>query len=112
MECNEVGKGMTLLLDPDFVRRAKIDGEPAAMMIALPNVNEAVRDLDRHLPPLGWAKPLWRLKEAYPRPRPIPLLGVHSQYHRSCLGPTLAVVFIDALREPVVRRGIREVEMS
>jgi hypothetical protein len=111
-EFNEVGKAMMLLLDDDFVQIAEVDGEAAAMIIALPNVNEAIRDLNGHLFPFGWAKLLWRLKVRYPRSARIPLMGVRKKYQHSRLGPTLAFMIIDALRGPVLRRGIREVEMS
>jgi len=111
-EFNEVGKAMTLLLDDDFVQIAEVDGEPAAMIIALPNVNEAIRDLNGRLLPFGWARLLWRLKVRYPRSGRVPLMGVRKKYQHSRLGPTLAFMVIDALRWPVARRGIREVEMS
>jgi hypothetical protein len=111
-EFNEVGKAMMLLLDDDFVQIAEVDGEAAAMIIALPNVNEAIRDLNGRLFPFGWAKLLWRLKVRYPRSARIPLMGVRKKYQHSRLGPTLAFMIIDALRGPVIRRGIREVEMS
>jgi hypothetical protein len=111
-EFSEVGKAMTLLLDDDFVQIAEVDGEAAAMIICLPNVNEAIRDLNGRLFPFGWAKLLWRLKVRYPRSARIPLMGVRKKYQHSRLGPTLAFMVIDALRGPVVRRGIRDVEMS
>ena len=82
------------------------------MIIALPNVNEAIRDLHGSLFPFGWAKLLWRLKVRYPRSARIPLMGVRKKYQHSRLGPTVAFMIIDALRGPVIRRGIREVEMS
>ncbi len=111
-EFSEVGKAMTLLLDDDFVQIAEVDGEAAAMIIALPNVNEAIRDLNGRLFPFGWSKLLWRLKVRHPRSGRIPLMGVRKKYQHSRLGPTLAFMVIDALRGPVIRRGIREVEMS
>lgn len=111
-EFDEIGKAMTLLLDDDFVQIAEVDGEPAAMIIALPNVNEAIRDLNGRLLPFGWARLLWRLKVRYPRSGRVPLMGVRKKYQHSRLGPTLAFMVIDAARWPVARRGIREVEMS
>jgi hypothetical protein len=111
-EFNEVGKAMTLLLDDDFVQIAEVDGEAAGMIIALPNVNEAIRDLHGSLLPFGWARLLWRLKVRYPRSGRVPLMGVRKKYQHSRLGPALAFMLIDTLRWPVIRRGISEVEMS
>jgi hypothetical protein len=111
-EFNEVGKAMTLLLDDDFIQIAEVDGEPAAMIIALPNVNEAIRDLDGRLLPLGWLKLLWRLKVSHPKSARVPLMGVLKQYQHSRLGPTLAFMVIDAVRKALIRRGVEDVELS
>ncbi len=111
-EFEEVGKLMTLLLDDDFVQIAEVDGEPAAMMVVLPNINESIADLKSRLLPLGWLKLLWRLKVSFPSSARIPLMGVRKKYQRSRLGPTLAFMVIDAAKQPVLRRGIREIEMS
>ena len=108
----EIGRVMMWLVPDDFVQIAEVDGEPAAMIIILPNVNEAIRDLNGRLAPLGWLKLLWRLKVRYPRTGRIPLMGVRKRYQHRRLGPALAFLVIDALREPVTRRGIGDVEMS
>lgn len=111
-EFDEVGKAMTLLLDDDFVQIAEVDGKPAAMIIALPNVNEAIRDLNGRLLPFGWLKLLWRLKVRFPSTARVPLMGVRKQYQHSRLGPTLAFVVIDAVRHALARRGVADVELS
>ncbi len=111
-EFREVGKAMTLLLDDDFVQIAEVDGEPAAMIIGLPDVNQAIRDLNGRLLPLGWLKLLWRLKVRYPTQARIPLMGVLKKYQHTRLGPALAFAVTEALRKPFLRRGIEDVEMS
>jgi hypothetical protein len=111
-EFREVGKAMTLLLDDDFVQIAEVDGEPAAMIVGLPDINQAIRDLNGRLLPLGWLKLLWRIKVRYPTRARIPLMGVLKKYQHTRLGPALAFAVTEALRSPFVRRGIEEVEMS
>ncbi len=111
-EFREVGKAMTLLLDDDFVQIAEVDGEPAAMIIGLPDINQAIRDLNGRLFPLGWLKLLWRIKVRYPTHARIPLMGVLKKYQNTRLGPALAFAVTEALRAPFVRRGIEDVEMS
>ncbi len=111
-EFDEVGKAMTLLLDDDFVQIAEVDGDPAAMLIVLPNINEIIADLNGRLLPFGWLKLLWRLKVRYPSTARIPLMGVIRKYQRSRLGPTLAFMVTDAAKQPVIDRGIKEMEMS
>ncbi|TCK19068.1 hypothetical protein DFR30_2362 [Thiogranum longum] len=111
-EFREVGKAMTLLLDDDFVQIAEVDGEPAAMIIGLPDINQAIKDLNGRLLPLGWLKLLWRIKVRYPDRARIPLMGVLKKYQHTRLGPALAFAVTEALRTPFIRRGIKEVEMS
>jgi hypothetical protein len=111
-EFEEIGKLMAILLDDDFVQIAEVEGEPAAMLIVLPNINEIIHDLNGRLLPFGWLKLLWRLKVGYPKSARIPLMGVIRKYQRSRLGPTLAFMVTDAAKGPVIRRGIEEMEMS
>ena len=40
---------------------ATIDDNPVAMCVALPDLNEIIRDLKGKLFPFGWAKLLWRI---------------------------------------------------
>ncbi len=82
------------------------------LIVALPNLMEAARDLDGRLLPFGWAKLLWRLKVRHPQTARIPLMGVRRRYQHSRLGPTLAFVVIDAVRRELHARGVRDVEMS
>ena len=103
---------MSLLIDDDFVQIAEVDGEAAAMIICLPNINESIRDLNGRLLPLGWLKLLWRLKVRYPKSARIPLMGVRKRYHHTPFGPALSYMITDTLRYPVLARGIRDMEMS
>jgi hypothetical protein len=111
-EFEEAGKMMTMLIDDDFVQIAEVDGEAAAMIVCLPNINEAIGDLGGRLLPFGWLKLLWRLKVRYPRSARILLMGVRKKYHHTNFGPALSYMITDALRYPVLARGIREMEMS
>jgi len=111
-EFADIGELLTLLVDDDFVQIAEIDDRPVAMMVVLPNINEIIRDLNGRLLPFGWLKLLWRLKVRYPTTARVPLMGVRREYHHTWLGPALAFMVIDAARQGVLRRGIRDVEMS
>ena len=111
-EFADVGELLTLLVDDDFVQIAEINDRPVAMIVVLPNINEIIRDLNGRLLPFGWLRLLWRLKVRYPTTARVPLMGVRREYHHTWLGPALAFMVIDATRQGVVRRGIREVELS
>jgi hypothetical protein len=107
-----LAKNIRPLIDPSFVAIAEVDGKPAAMAIALPNLNEAIADLDGRLLPFGWAKLLWRLKVKTTKTVRLPLLGVRRQYHDSVLGAALAFSVIDAVRCHLISRGVTAAELS
>jgi hypothetical protein len=49
-EFDELGRILIHLVNEDFIQIATVDGKPAAMIVALPNLNEAARDLDGRAP--------------------------------------------------------------
>ena len=85
---------------------------PAAFAIALPNINELIRDLDGRLLPFGWARLLVRLLRQRPRTGRVALMGVRKRYQRTPLGLGLACLVIDTVRRAGQARGVREVELS
>jgi hypothetical protein len=111
-EFEAAGKELLMLLPDEFIRIAEVDGEPAAFIVLLPNLNEAIADLNGHLLPLGWAKLLWRLKVRFPKTARIPLMGVRRRYQNTRLGPALAFLAIAGLEAPGRARGIERTEMS
>ena len=111
-EVRHLGDNLRLLVDDDAVQIAEVDGVPAAMIVALPNLNEVIRDLQGRLFPLGWLKLLWRLKVKYPKTARVVLMGVRKRFQQSPLGAALAFLLIDAVRAHGIRRGVQEVELS
>jgi hypothetical protein len=111
-EFEHLGKDLKMLADEKLVKIAEVDGEPAAFMVLLPNINEVIRDLNGRLLPFGWLKMLWRLKVKYPKSARIPLMGVRCRYHGSMMGAALAFGMIADARQPALKRGIKEVELS
>ena len=105
-------KTLTKLMPDDYIQIAEYDGEPVAFIVALPNLNEAIRDLKGKLLPFGWAKLLWRLKVRHPQTARVPLMGVRQEFQHSRLGPTLAFMVIDAVRKALHARGVTDVEMG
>jgi len=58
---------------------AEIDGRPVGMCICLPNMNEAIQDLNGKLFPLGLAKMLWRMKVKTPKFGRLMMLGIAKE---------------------------------
>lgn len=111
-EFREVGKGLKLLLTDDLVQIAEVDGEPAAFIVGLPNLNEAIRDLNGKLLPFGLLKLLWRLKVKFPKTSRVPLMGVRQQYQQGPLGAALAYGVIGAMQKQLLAHGARGCELS
>jgi hypothetical protein len=107
-----IGKEMLLVIEPDQIQLGELEGEPTSFAVLLPNLNEAIRDLNGRLLPFGWAKLLWRLKVRYPSTGRVPLMGVRRAFQGGRTGAALAFGVIDGVRAAAVRRGMHEVEMS
>ncbi len=111
-EFKHLGKDLKMLADEALVKIAEVDGEPAAFIVVLPNLNEIIRDLNGRLLPFGWLKLLWRLKIKYPKSARIPLMGVRCRFHDSLMGAALAFGVIFSTQEHAINRGIKELELS
>jgi hypothetical protein len=81
-ELDKMASDLSLVLDPDIAFIAEVNGEPAGMCIMVPNLNEAIADLDGKLFPLGWTKVLWRTKVKHPSSARLILLGVRESIRR------------------------------
>ncbi|MET0504247.1 MAG: hypothetical protein ABWZ85_02885, partial [Luteibacter sp.] len=111
-EFKDLGHTLRVLIASELIQIAEVDGVPAAFIVALPNVNEVIKDFGGKLLPFNWAKLLWRLKVGFPKSSRVPLMGVRRSYHNTPLGPGLAFLVIDAVRHHLVARGVKEVELS
>ena len=92
-----------MFVDTEIALVAEVDGKPAAMCFAIPDVNELVKDFDGELMkrPLNLLKLLWRLKFNRPKHARLILLGVKEEFRASHRYGTLAAV----LYVEVARRG-------
>ncbi len=111
-EFQKIGRELTLILPDDYIRVAELDGEPASFGVMLPDINEAIADLNGRLLPFGWAKLLWRLKVRHPSAVRVPLMGVRRAHRNTRLGLALAFAVCDPLRWAAHQRGAKEIEMS
>lgn len=107
-----MGDQLKFLVPDDMIFIAEVDSVPCAFIVGLPNINEAIADLNGRLLPFGWAKLLWRLKVSGVRTARVPLMGVRQEYQFSRIGPIIALLLIEALRDPFAKRNIDALEMS
>ena len=111
-EFRTVAKELLMVVPDNFLQIAEIDGEAAAFIVLLPDLNSVVADLNGRLLPFGWAKLLWRLKVGVPKKCRIPLMGVRRKYQNTIFGPAMAYMLIETTIEVGIAKGGRRVEMS
>jgi hypothetical protein len=81
-EAKHLAKELKPLLLPELVSIATLDNEPAAFCLALPDLNEMIRDLKGSLFPFAWAKLLWRVLLYGLALLSIKLIALRFQPHR------------------------------
>ncbi len=111
-EFRYMGREMRKILKPSYTAIAEIDGKAAGFIVALPNLNELIADLDGRLFPAGWARLLWRLARGRARSARVPLMGVRRSYQRGALSAAISFAMIDQVRRALQADGIDRVEVS
>jgi hypothetical protein len=111
-ETRHLGESLKLILHPRLIWFIEIDGEAAGFGALLPNLNDAIFDLDGKLLPFGWAKLLWRLKVRGVKRGRVPLMGVRRKFARDPRGAFAPFLILDAFRREAVKLGITKAEYS
>ena len=92
------GKKLKTIVFEDLILVAEVDGEPAAFMMTLPDLNEKLKDYGGSLLPFNWAKLLWWLRKPKVRTVRVPLMGVVRKYQATRLASQLAFMMIEQIR--------------
>ena len=111
-EARHLARSIRPLVTAGCFAIGEVEGEPAAMAVTLPDVHEAIRDLDGRLLPLGWARLIWRLRVRGVRRWRMPLMGVRRRFQRGLRGAALALGVIDRVKRYHRARGVRRAELS
>jgi hypothetical protein len=91
-EIRKAAKDFKLLLEPKLALIAEVNGVPAGISLALPNLNEAIKDLNGRLFPFGLFKLLYRIKTKKIRSARLILLGIMKEFRKDALGAGLSVL--------------------
>lgn len=81
-ELAAIAKELKPLIDPRLAFVGEVDGQPAAISIAVPDANEALKLARGHLFPFGLFKILWHVKVTGCRRMRVLALGVLPQHRR------------------------------
>jgi len=107
------GKKLKPLIFEGGVMVAEVEGEPAAFMLAVPDLNEKLIELNGKLFPFNWAKLLWWLRKPQVRTFRVPLMGVVKKYQNTRLASQLAFMMIEYIRRYAVsEHGVTRSEIG
>jgi hypothetical protein len=79
-EARKLANDLRLIADPRVTSIVEVDGEPAGMIVGLPNLYEAIRDFRGFLSPINALKLLWRLKVRGVESGRVILFGVKREF--------------------------------
>ena len=111
-EATRLAEELKLLVYPELTYIAEVDGEPAAVALALPNLNELIRDCDGKLVPFGLPKLVWRLKVAGAKTARLMILGIRKKYRHVRKYAGLSTYLYVKLNQAGKRSGIQWGELS
>ena len=111
-EVRKMAADYKLLIMPEITCIVSIDGEPAAVALAVPNLNELVRDMRGKLFPMGLPKLLWRLKVSGPKSARLVFLGIRRKWRNVRKYAALSAFIYAQMNEGGKSLGIREGELG
>ncbi|MEP3653476.1 MAG: hypothetical protein ABJO36_01145 [Litorimonas sp.] len=107
-----LAKEMKPLIAPERFLMGSIDGELAAFLCLLPDLNELARGFDGKLLPFNWAKLVYRLKTQKAKQARIPLMGLRQKYHNTRKGLALIAALCEESFEVARQAGFTHCELS
>jgi hypothetical protein len=111
-EVRKVAQDLKLIVDPEIAFVAEVNGEPAGMCIMLPNVNEAIADLNGELFPLGFLKLLYRMKVKHPISTRLMMLGIREDIRKQRrYGGLSAAMYVETAKRGLAK-GYKWGELS
>ena len=111
-ELNLLATNLKLLVPSQYGQIAYYKGEPAAFMVALPNLNEWIAGLQGKILPTGVFKLIPKLISKKSRTIRVPLMGVRKKLQDGAMGSLLSLGVIKSVYDFARKRGVEEVEMS
>ena len=112
-EMTALGNNLKMLVTGDYIAIAEYKGEPAAMAVSLPNINDWIKGLNGRLLPFGWAKLAWNLLAPPAALRPHAADGVCGRpITATALGGVLGMAALARVRSYHVSRGTMKGELS
>lgn len=111
-ELSKMAADLKLIAFPELSYITEIDGEPAAVALALPNLNELIKDMKGKLGPLGLPKLIWRLKVVGPHTARLIILGIKKKFRTQRKYAALSAFLYAKMNAAGKRLGLEGGELS
>jgi hypothetical protein len=111
-ELSKMAADLKLIAFPELSYITEIDGEPAAVALALPNLNELIKDMKGKLGPLGLPKLIWRLKVVGPHTARLIILGIRKKFRGHRKYAALSAYLYAKMNAAGKRLGLEGGELS
>ncbi len=111
-EAEKMAADLRLILDKELAFFAEINGQPVAICVCAPNLNEAIRDFSGKLSPVNLAKLVWRLKVRRVKSVRLMLLGVRAELRGKKRYAPLAMAMIAEINRRGLKRGYQWAELG
>jgi hypothetical protein len=111
-ELRKMGDELKQIVIPELTYITTINGEPAAVALALPNLNEVIGDFGGKLLPFNVVKLLYRLKVKGPKTARLVILGIRKKYRNVRKYAGLSIYLYAMMNEAGKRLGIEWGELS
>lgn len=100
------------LLDPDGCIFSTQGDQTTGIMIAVPNLNDILKDLNGKLLPWGWLKLLYRLKIKKIKTYRVIMGGIQSEIQNSHIGGQTLILILDRIAEEGRKKKVTHVDVS
>ncbi len=97
---------------PAWARIAEWRGEPVAIVSQIPDVNEAMADLDGRLMPFGWAKLMYRIHVQGTKRSRVPMIGVARKWRGTRVGSLAVSMLLAQAIDQAKKAGVEDMEIS
>jgi hypothetical protein len=111
-ELRRMAQDMRFILNPEVTYIAYVEGEPAAVALALPNLCEVIAGLGGKLLPLGAPKLLYRLRVKKPKTARLIILGIRKKFRNVRKYAGLSIYLYSKMNESGERSGYEWGELS
>lgn len=111
-ELRKMAEDMKLILIPELTLISEVDGEPAAVALALPNINQMIADFRGKLTPITVPKLLYRLKVRGPESARLIILGIRKKFRGVKKYGGLSAYLYAKMHRSAEKLGVRWGELS